>query len=212
MAVTASRATAHASSLAEPVHPFSGRLRLRLAGAKGPPIEPISPLPRLSTQPFAPAAVLVAIVDHAEPTVLLTERRANMRRHAGEISFPGGRIDPGDADAVAAALREAQEEICLDPNEVEVLGALDPVVVGTGFIVTPIVGLIRPDLRLVACEAEVESLFEVPLWSVTDPARQRLETVEFAGATRSFYVIEHGNRRIWGATARMLVELGKRLR
>lgn len=188
------------------------RLADNLAGLKGRPIEPIAPLPRLTDKPFVDAAVLVGIVTHAEPTVILTERRAHMRRHAGEISFPGGRVDPGDADAAAAALREAEEEVMLPPSEVTVLGELDRVMVGTGYVVTPVVGLVAPGHRLTPAEAEVESVFEAPLAHVTNPANQRVETTEFAGAQRSFYVIQWGERRIWGATARMLVELGKRLR
>lgn len=198
-------------ALAEPLPPNLARLQSALAGMKGQPIEPIAPLPRLTDRPFAPAAVLVPIVTHPRPTVILTERRSDMRRHAGEISFPGGRIDPGDADAVAAALREAEEETGMPPTAVTVLGMLDPVLVGTGFIVTPVVGVVAPGLPLAPQEAEVAALFEAPLDEVAAPDRHRLETVEFAGATRSFYVINYEGRRIWGATARMLVELGKRL-
>lgn len=193
--------------------PFGAEeLRRRLAGAKGRPIEPIAPLPQLGDGTFAEAAVLVPIVLYPEPAVLLTERRADMRRHAGEISFPGGRIDPGDRDAVDAALREAEEEVRLPRSAVEVVGELDRVMVGTGFIITPIVGLVTPGQALAAAEAEVSALFEAPLGYLIDPANHRLETREFAGAARSYYVIPYEGRRIWGATARMLVELGKRLR
>lgn len=187
------------------------RLRAALAGLKGQPIEPITPLPRLSDRPFAAAAVLVPIVERPQPGLLLTRRRDGLRRHAGEISFPGGRLDPEDSGPVAGALREAHEEIALPPSAVEILGLLDPVVVGTGFIVTPVVGVVPPDLALSPQEEEVAGIFEAPLGFVTDPANQRLETAEFAGRTRSFYVIDWADARIWGATARMLVELGKRL-
>ncbi len=186
-------------------------LRAELAGLKGQPIEPIVPLPRLTERPFAPAAVLIAIVGHARPTVLMTERLATMRVHAGQISFPGGRIDVADAGPIEAALREAEEEIGLPRGIPDVLGLLDEVVVGTGFIVTPVVARVPAGLALTPHEYEVESLFEAPLDFVCDPANQRLETHEFAGALRSYYVIDWEDRRIWGATARMLVELGKRL-
>ncbi len=187
------------------------RLRAALGGLKGPPIEPITPLPRLSDRPFVPAAVLVPIVERSQPGLILTRRRDGLRRHAGEISFPGGRLDPCDAGPVACALREAQEEIGMPPEAVEVLGQLDPVVVGTGYVVTPVVGVVAPGLRLVPQEDEVAGIFEAPLAHVTSPANQRLETADFAGRMRSFYVIEWAGERIWGATARMLVELGKRL-
>lgn len=186
-------------------------LRAELAGLKGRPIEPIVPLPQLTDRPYAPAAVLIAIVGHPRPTVLMTERLATMRVHAGQISFPGGRIDLADNGPIEAALREAEEEIGLPRDVPDVLGLLDEVVVGTGFLVTPVVARVPPGLKLVPHEAEVESLFEAPLDHVCDPANQRLETAEMAGAIRSWYVIQWQNRRIWGATARMLVELGKRL-
>lgn len=186
-------------------------LRAELGGLKGRPIEPIVPLPRLTDKPYAPSAVLIAIVSHPRPTILMTERLATMRVHAGQISFPGGRIDPADSGPVAAALREADEEIGLPRHIPDVLGTLDEVVVGTGFLVTPVVARVPAGLTLVPHQAEVESLFEAPLDFVCDPENQRLETTEFAGALRSFYVIQWENRRIWGATARMLVELGKRL-
>ena len=186
-------------------------LRAELAGAKGRPIEPIAPLPVLTDKPFAPAAVLIAIIGHPAPTVLLTQRLATMRAHGGEISFPGGRVDPGDDGPIGAALREAEEEVGLPKGVVNVLGLLDPVLVGTGFVVTPVVGRVPPGLTLRPAEAEVERLFEADLAYVTDTANQRLETAMFAGAQRSFYTIDWQGTRIWGATARMLVELGKRL-
>lgn len=199
-------ATARASRLLD-----IAALRVALAGAKGPPIEPITPLPRLSAQPFDDAAVLIAIIAAAEPRLLLTRRRDGLRRHAGEISFPGGRVDPGDASHTAAALREAREEVGLPEDAAQVLGLLDRIVVGTGFLVTPVVALVPDGLPLAAQESEVAQIIEAPLAYLTHPANQRLETAEFAGRPRSFYVIEWQGQRIWGATARMLVELGKRI-
>lgn len=162
-------------------------------------------------QPLTRAAVLVPVVDRAEPTVILTERLATMRKHPGQISFPGGRIDPGDAGPIAAALREAEEEIGLSPDAVEVIGTTDLYRTITGFEVTPVIGVVPPDLPLVPHPGEVESLFEVPLHFLLDPARQETRTAEFRGRTRTYYEIVWQDRRIWGATAAMLVNLSRRL-
>jgi 8-oxo-dGTP pyrophosphatase MutT (NUDIX family) len=160
---------------------------------------------------ITPAAVLVPIVERPEPTVILTLRPETMRKHAGQISFPGGRIDPGDEGPVAAALREAEEEIALPPAAVEVVGLADPYRTITGFEVTPVVGVVPPDLALRPHPGEVAALFEVPLDWLLDPARHRVRTVEWRGAPRSYYEIAYGERRIWGATAAMIVNLSRRL-
>lgn len=161
---------------------------------------------------LADAAVLVAITDRPQPGVILTRRTEHLRRHAGQIAFPGGRVDPADADAIAAALREAEEEIALPPAAVAVIGVADRYRTGTGFDITPVVGVVPPDLPLVAAEAEVASVFEVPLAFLLDPANQVEASAEWQGRTRRFYEIVWGERRIWGATAGMIVNLSRRLR
>jgi 8-oxo-dGTP pyrophosphatase MutT (NUDIX family) len=158
-----------------------------------------------------PAAVLVAVVDRRDPTVILTERPMTMRKHPGQISFPGGRIDPDDEGPVAAALREAEEEICLPRHAVEVIGTADLYRTVTGFEITPVVGVVPPDLDLRPQPGEVASLFEAPLHFLLDPARQLIRTAEWQGRERRYYEIEWEGRRIWGATAAMIVNLARRL-
>jgi 8-oxo-dGTP pyrophosphatase MutT (NUDIX family) len=158
-----------------------------------------------------PAAVLVAVVDRPEPSVILTLRPATMRRHAGQISFPGGRIDPGDAGPVEAALREAEEEIGLAPERVEIVGIADRYRTITGFDVTPVVGVVPPDVELRPHPGEVEALFEAPLRYLLEPAHQRVRSVGWRGRERTYYEIDYEGRRIWGATAAMIVNLGRRL-
>ena len=158
-----------------------------------------------------PAAVLVAVVDRASPTVILTERPATMRKHAGQISFPGGRIDPGDDGPVAAALREAEEEIALPRDRVEVIGTADLYRTITGFEVTPVVGVVPPDLPLAPQPGEVAAMFEAPLYYLLDPRHQQVRSVEWQGRERCYYEIEWEDRRIWGATAAMIVNLSRRL-
>jgi len=161
---------------------------------------------------YAPAAVLVAVTDRAEPGVLLTLRQPHLRRHAGQIAFPGGRVDPGDPDMVAAALREAQEEIGLDPARVEIAGTSDIYRVGTGFAVTPVVGVVPPDLPLAPHEAEVAAVFETPLAFLLAPGNHVLKSTIWEGRERRFHEIQWEERRIWGATAGMIVNLAARLR
>ena len=161
--------------------------------------------------PLTPAAVLVAVVDRVDPTVILTERPKTMRKHPGQISFPGGRIDPGDDGPVAAALREAEEEIGLPPAAVEVIGIADTYRTITGFEVTPVIGVVPPDLPLTPHPGEVASMFEAPLRFLLDPARQETRTAQFRGRERTYYEINWQGRRIWGATAAMLVNLSRRL-
>lgn len=165
----------------------------------------------LAATAWNPAAVLIAITDRDEPGVILTVRREDMRTHAGQVAFPGGRIDPGE-DAAAAALREAWEELELDPNEVETIGDLEIYRTITGFAVTPIVGVIAPGLPLKPHDREVAAWFEAPLAHVLDPVNQRRQAVLFEGRQRHYYEIVWAGRRIWGATAAMIVNLSRRLR
>ena len=158
----------------------------------------------------SPAAVLVAITDRPSPGLILTQRHADMRTHAGQVAFPGGRIDDGETPC-EAALREAHEELALDPAHVRILGQADPYRTVTGFAVIPIVALVPPDLALVANPAEVEDWFEAPLDFVLDPINQQRMTAEFQGRTRHYYQINWQERRIWGATAAMLVNLARRI-
>jgi len=158
-----------------------------------------------------PAAVLIAVTDRADPGVILTQRTDTMSRHPGQIAFPGGRIDPGE-DVVTAALREAEEEIALPRSHVTVIGEADSYRTVTGFQVTPVIGIIPPDLIFTPSEAEVASVFEVPLAFLLDEANHVEATLEWQGHDRHYYEIMWNDRRIWGATAAMIVNLARRLR
>ena len=158
-----------------------------------------------------PAAVLVAITDRPEPGLILTVRREHMRTHAGQVAFPGGRVDPGE-DAIAAALREAQEEILLDPAAVDVIGIVEPYRTVTNYRVTPVIGVIPPDLPLEPHEHEVADWFEAPFAFVLDPANHVEHSALFQGRERHYYEIVWNGRRIWGATAAMIVNLSRRLK
>jgi len=159
---------------------------------------------------LTPAAVLVALAERAEGlSVLLTQRTPHLAHHPDQISLPGGRVDPGDTDAVAAALREAEEEIGLPASHVEVIGRLDTYITGTGFEITPVVGLARVPFLERLDPFEVAELFEVPLSFIVDPANHQRHTRELRGRMRSYYVLPYENRYIWGATAAMLVNLAE---
>jgi 8-oxo-dGTP pyrophosphatase MutT (NUDIX family) len=162
-------------------------------------------------QRVTPAAVLVAVVDRPEPTVILTLRPETMRKHPGQVSFPGGRIDPGDDGPVDAALREAEEEIGLARARVEIIGIADPYLTVTGFEVTPVLGIVPPDLPLTPHPGEVAAVFEAPLHHILDPAHQQVRTAFWRGRERTYYEIDWQEQRIWGATAAMIVNLGRRL-
>lgn len=185
--------------------------RLRLALSKPAAEAPLQgDLPELRAQAEVEAAVLVAVTDRPDPGLILTVRREHLRTHAGQIAFPGGRVDLGE-NAIAAALREAQEEILLDPEAVDVIGTIDPYRTVTGYVVVPVLGVIPPDLPLHPHEHEVADWFEAPLNFVLDPENQRLQSALFQGKTRHYYEIIWNDRRIWGATAAMIVNLTRRL-
>jgi 8-oxo-dGTP pyrophosphatase MutT (NUDIX family) len=158
------------------------------------------------------AAVLIAVTERDEPGVILTQRTETLRRHPGQVAFPGGRIDPEDNGPIGAALREAEEEIALPRNCVEVIGTAERYRTITGYDVVPVVGVVPPDLPLVPAEAEVASVFEVPLAFVLDHANHRVARANYQGQEREYYEILWDDRRIWGATAAMIVNLSRRLR
>jgi 8-oxo-dGTP pyrophosphatase MutT (NUDIX family) len=159
---------------------------------------------------LTPAAVLVPLVMRPEGlAVLLTQRTPHLAAHAGQISFPGGSIEADDADAVAAALRETEEEVGLPRDHVEVVGRLDTYVTSTGFEVTPIVGLVRAPYPVQLDAFEVAEVFEVPLAFIVDPANHQRQSREYKGRMRTFFVLPYENRYIWGATAGMLVNLAE---
>ncbi len=159
---------------------------------------------------LTPAAVLVPLVDRPDGmTVLLTQRTEHLNDHAGQISFPGGRVEPEDESPEAAALREAEEEIGLPPERVEIVGRLDRYVTRTGFDVTPVVGIVDPPFLVDPDPFEVADVFEVPLSFVLDPRNHQRHSRFYKGARRRFYALPYGDRYIWGATAGMLVNLAE---
>ena len=159
---------------------------------------------------FTPAAVLVPLLERSEGiSVLLTLRTPHLHAHAGQIAFPGGRIDPDDEDAAGAALREAEEEVGIPPARVEVIGRLDTYWTRTGFKIVPVVGFVDPACALRPDPFEVAELFEVPLDFLADSANHQRHSREFQGQLRHFYAMPWGDRYIWGATAGMLVNLAE---
>jgi 8-oxo-dGTP pyrophosphatase MutT (NUDIX family) len=188
---------------------LADRLRDALSATpREPPLE--GDLAELRDEASIPAAVLIAITDRATPGVILTVRREHMRTHAGQVAFPGGRIDPGE-NAVTAAIREAHEELGLDPDALELVDELEPYRTVTSYIVTPVIGVVPPDLPLEPHEHEVADWFEAPLDHLLDPANQDQRSALFQGRERHYYEIMWNKRRIWGATAAMIVNLSRRL-
>jgi 8-oxo-dGTP pyrophosphatase MutT (NUDIX family) len=166
---------------------------------------------RAGVRATKPAAVLIPIVDRREPTVLLTLRTAELASHAGQVAFPGGKIDPSDVSPVAAALREAKEEIGLAPLFIEPLGYLDLYLTFSGFRILPTVARVKPDFSLTLNPWEVKETFEVPLEFVMTPANHQRKTRDWKGIARDYYAIPFGDRYIWGITAGILRNLYERV-
>jgi 8-oxo-dGTP pyrophosphatase MutT (NUDIX family) len=201
----------------EPVLAFVERARKRLAPA--PPDVGFDAMARASAgdgelsaeiEPL-PAAVLVPVVARERPTVLFTQRSAELPVHAGQVSFPGGKLDAGDPDPLATALREAEEEIGLSPGHVDPLGYLDPYLTRTGFRIVPVVALISPAFEPSLNKAEVDEAFEVPLAFLMSPENHARHSRELGGTRRSFYAMPYGERYIWGVTAGILRKMYERL-
>jgi 8-oxo-dGTP pyrophosphatase MutT (NUDIX family) len=164
-----------------------------------------------AVRPIRLAAVLVPIVERAEPTILLTQRTAHLKDHAGQISFPGGKIDPGDESPAAAALREAEEEIALDRRFVEPIGYLDIHMTTRGYRIVPTLARVTGDFHLRLNPEEVDDAFEVPLAFLMAPENHKLDSRDWNGMTRTFYAMPFGERYIWGATAGILRNLYERI-
>jgi 8-oxo-dGTP pyrophosphatase MutT (NUDIX family) len=162
---------------------------------------------------LTPAAVLVPLVDHPQGvTLLLTRRTAHLRDHPGQISFPGGSMDPADPTPIAAALREAREEIGLAPEAAEILGELPPYATVTGFLIHPVVARLVPPLALSPAPEEVEEIFEAPLEFLLNPENHRRDSLVYKGERREYLAIPYGHYYIWGATAGMIAVLAERFR
>ena len=199
------------------------QIRARLAGTRPPP-DPLrvslplevprwpARLQQKLTSDLKPAGVLIPIIGRGgELSVLLTERAADLKHHASQISFPGGRMEHGDADICATALRETHEEVGIRPSQVEVAGYLDPAPTVTGYAVTPVVGLVRPGFTVVVDRGEVAEAFEVPLSFLMDLDNQHHGVREYEGVTVPIIEFNYRHWRIWGATAGMLIALRSRL-
>lgn len=164
-----------------------------------------------AVRPIKPAAVLIPVVEREEPMVLLTQRTAHLPQHPGQIAFPGGKIDAGDASPLAAALREANEEIGLTDNLIDPIGYLDVYMTTLGFRIVPVVARVAPDFALTLNPDEVDNAFEVPLAFVMELANHQTHSREWQGMTRTFYAIPFGERYIWGVTAGIFRNLYERI-
>jgi 8-oxo-dGTP pyrophosphatase MutT (NUDIX family) len=192
--------------------PLPSRADIVARLASHPPLESLMTADDLERQqqlgaaaPLKPAAVLLLVVEHPRPTVVFTQRTAHLSDHAGQISFPGGRCDADDCDPEHTALREAHEEVGIEPARVELLGRLPEYRTSTGYAVTPVVGWSRPPMLYRPDPHEVADVFEVPLEFLLDPRNHRYESAFFKGRLRKYWAMPYGERFIWGATAGMLV-------
>ena len=158
----------------------------------------------------ADAAVLIAVTERDQPGVILTQRPTDMRDHPGQVAFPGGKLDPGE-DAITAALREAHEELAMRPADVRIIGSTDRYQTGTGFDITPVLGVIPPDLPLVPNPGEVADWFEVPLAHLMERANWSSNSVWWKGAERQYLEMHYEGFRIWGVTAAIIANLSRRL-
>lgn len=189
-------------------NPDTSWLRAQFSGVQGSrAARPETALPA-GGAPLRPASVLIPVIER-DPglTVLFTRRTDHLQAHAGQISFPGGGAEPADASPIATALRETEEEIGLQPHQVEVLGSLDEHPTVTGYRVTPVVGLVFPPFELRPDKFEVAEIFEVPLAFLLDPANHRRDSMVREGRRREFDAVPYGPHYIWGATAAMLLQL-----
>jgi 8-oxo-dGTP pyrophosphatase MutT (NUDIX family) len=210
--------------VAAPTHEFFARARARLV-QDVPPALTDATLPgvrgdldldpvlweKAGVKATRPAAVLVPVVARAEPAVLLTQRTPELRSHSGQIAFPGGSIDPQDESPLAAALREAHEEIGLEPSSIEPIGYLDLYLTFSGFRILPLVARVAPDYRLTINPSEVSDAFEVPLDFLMEPGNHQRHKRDWKGVERHYYAMPFGDRYIWGVTAGILRNLYERI-